>query len=629
MVSSHDNVRAALHEENIPFTLVYPERELKGEYLERYEGRGSPEAFINMMEHKWNDFIDSAISDVSENRIVLGEGKYLLDAVKEKIQEVVFTADVENGEITGFESTEELNAYYERKKALMDQEEINVAILDTNANVDEASGIIPQPDTLEPSVMNEAENGVNVDEVAGAQPAVDASTVDDSAMDHSDYVEAYYETSGDIEVIESVIQASGNPEIANIECIQDNSETMVNATAYLKEKYGADVEPTISGLESFLGKLKSVHEASKGKLNKSNTVSLAGIFKPVIGAESTEEVIVEPVVEETVSTLPPRDYPEMLEDYYEMKDDVEVIETILEQAGSPEFAGNEHYQDNSETLVKMSEIIKDKYGREIEPTIQGMEGFFADLKEAFSETIKELTGNSIADKAKIKRYFHEARGAIAQYTSKAWLDKQKWINVGKVSLQVPAALKEVNTGDGINAIITPFSKACEKQVKDNLANAEARLTAGLKVYNQLKNKEPVKGEALAKLVGEIKPDALPDVTVRDIESLINLSLSKGEMPVLKKNDIPGVIKVLKDALDSVDRMYTGINKLLDRSLSVDDFLEPDFFEATFKEKPIRELYDATTFDANGWNVEYIAEGYCRQMLVIAKFIETWILKSVK
>lgn len=353
-------------------------------------------------------------------------------------------------------------------------------------------------------------------------------------------------------------------------------------------------------------------------------MSLASIFNPVIGAESTD-VIVESVKPE----LPPRDYPELLEDYYEMKDDVEVIETVLEQAASPEFAGNEHYQDNSETLVKMSGVIKDKYGRDIEPTIQGMEGFFGDLKEAFSETIKELTGNSIADKAKIKRYFHEARGAISEYTSKAWLDKQKWINVGKVSLQVPAAFKEVNTGDGMNAIITPFSKACEKQVKDNLANAEARLTAGLKVYNQLKNKEPVKGEALAKLVGEIKPDALPDVTAKDIISLIDVSLSKGEMPVLKKTDIAGVIKVLKDAIDTLDRMYVGIDKLMDRSLSTDDFLDPDFFEATFKEKPIKQLYDATCFEANGWNAEYIADGYVHQMLVVAKFIETWILKSVK
>lgn len=359
-------------------------------------------------------------------------------------------------------------------------------------------------------------------------------------------------------------------------------------------------------------------------------MSLTDIFKSVIGSESVEEeVVVEQIVDDPGSIFPPRDTPQLLEDYYEMKDDVEVIETVLEQAGNPEFAGNEHYQDNSETLVKMSEIIKDKYGREIAPTIQGMEGFFADLKEAFSETIKELTGNSIADKAKIKRYFHEARGAIAQYTSKAWLDKQKWINVGKVSLQVPAVFKEVNTGEGMNAIVAPFSKACEKQIKDNLANSEARLSAGLKIYNQLKNKEPVKGEELAKLVGEIKPDALPDVTAKDIESLIDVSLSKGEMPVLKKADIPGVIKVLKDAIDTLDRMYVGIDKLLDRSLSTDDFLDPEFFEATFKEKPIKQLYDATCFEANSWNAEYIADGYVHQMLVIAKFIETWILKSVK
>jgi len=40
LVSSHKNVRDALVENDIPFTLVYPSRDIKEEYLQRYKDRG-------------------------------------------------------------------------------------------------------------------------------------------------------------------------------------------------------------------------------------------------------------------------------------------------------------------------------------------------------------------------------------------------------------------------------------------------------------------------------------------------------------------------------------------------------------------------------------------------------------
>lgn len=359
-------------------------------------------------------------------------------------------------------------------------------------------------------------------------------------------------------------------------------------------------------------------------------MALANVFSSIVGKEEIDLI---PVPQETplVEVVPPRDHAELLENYYDMKDDVEVIETVITQSTDPEFSGNEHFQDNSSTLVGMTDLIKEKYGREVPATINGLEGFFGDLKKAFGEVLDELSGKPTkAEKAKIKKYFFEARKAVEEYSSKSWLESQKWINVGKVKIQVPAVFAEINTGEGMSTIVGQFSKACEKQVQDNLANSEARLTSGLKIFNQLKNKEPVHGEELSALItGKIKPDALPDIKGDAITSLIDVSLVKGELPVLKKDDIAGVVKVLKDALASMDKMYTGVEKLLDRSLSVDDFFESDFFDATFKEAPVKELYDAVTFDDNSWNAEYILEGYTKQMLVVAKFIESWILNSVK
>ncbi len=56
-VSSHDNVRAALKENSIEYTLVSPKIELKEEYIERYKKRGNDEGFITFISTKWEEFI--------------------------------------------------------------------------------------------------------------------------------------------------------------------------------------------------------------------------------------------------------------------------------------------------------------------------------------------------------------------------------------------------------------------------------------------------------------------------------------------------------------------------------------------------------------------------------------------
>lgn len=78
--SSHDNVREAMQEAGIPYVIVYPHRDLKEEYIERYKKRGSSEFFINLMTEKWDDFIDSCESDPN-NSIVLESGQYLGDVL--------------------------------------------------------------------------------------------------------------------------------------------------------------------------------------------------------------------------------------------------------------------------------------------------------------------------------------------------------------------------------------------------------------------------------------------------------------------------------------------------------------------------------------------------------------------
>lgn len=58
LVSSHKVVRDALVENGIEFILAYPSIDQKQEYIKRYRDRGSPEAFIALVNTQWENWIN-------------------------------------------------------------------------------------------------------------------------------------------------------------------------------------------------------------------------------------------------------------------------------------------------------------------------------------------------------------------------------------------------------------------------------------------------------------------------------------------------------------------------------------------------------------------------------------------
>jgi len=82
LVSSHTIVRNALVENNLDFILVYPERDLKKEYLERFKKRGNDQGFIDMIDKNWDTFIDEMESQERCSTIPLRSGEYLTDVEK-------------------------------------------------------------------------------------------------------------------------------------------------------------------------------------------------------------------------------------------------------------------------------------------------------------------------------------------------------------------------------------------------------------------------------------------------------------------------------------------------------------------------------------------------------------------
>lgn len=65
LVSSHHDVREALAKASIPYTVIFPEKNMKEIYIQRYQDRGSPEKFISFLENKFDEFVDDCDSDIN------------------------------------------------------------------------------------------------------------------------------------------------------------------------------------------------------------------------------------------------------------------------------------------------------------------------------------------------------------------------------------------------------------------------------------------------------------------------------------------------------------------------------------------------------------------------------------
>lgn len=85
LVSSHKSVRDALRESGIAYTLVYPDRGLKSEYLQRFRDRGSDETFVQMIDRRWDEFLTECEAETWPTRRVLWSGKFLSDVCRELI----------------------------------------------------------------------------------------------------------------------------------------------------------------------------------------------------------------------------------------------------------------------------------------------------------------------------------------------------------------------------------------------------------------------------------------------------------------------------------------------------------------------------------------------------------------
>ena len=81
LVSSHKDVRDALVKEGINFVLVYPDASIKDEYIQRYKDRGNNDAFVNLLENNWDNWMEEMENQKGCYRVKLNSGQYLADVI--------------------------------------------------------------------------------------------------------------------------------------------------------------------------------------------------------------------------------------------------------------------------------------------------------------------------------------------------------------------------------------------------------------------------------------------------------------------------------------------------------------------------------------------------------------------
>jgi hypothetical protein len=80
-ISSHKDVRDALVLNNLPFVLVYPSKELKDEYIQRYKDRGNADGFIQLINSNWDNWLDDCKQQTDCYHIELESNEFIANVL--------------------------------------------------------------------------------------------------------------------------------------------------------------------------------------------------------------------------------------------------------------------------------------------------------------------------------------------------------------------------------------------------------------------------------------------------------------------------------------------------------------------------------------------------------------------
>lgn len=87
LVSTHQEVRDELARREIPYELCFPDLRLKDEYLRRFRHRGNDDAFVELLDKNWDDWILGLFSDrrCVEKHILKRATEYLWHVIEKQV----------------------------------------------------------------------------------------------------------------------------------------------------------------------------------------------------------------------------------------------------------------------------------------------------------------------------------------------------------------------------------------------------------------------------------------------------------------------------------------------------------------------------------------------------------------
>lgn len=319
-----------------------------------------------------------------------------------------------------------------------------------------------------------------------------------------------------------------------------------------------------------------------------------------------------------------------LKDYAaKCKVDITVIEETFIN-NKEKYAGCESGSDDAETLGRAVAYIKETYGVEVEPTISGMEGLVDTLKKGLKAVVEAIKVKpNKATLAVIKTNATEADKAIELYKSTRWLADQTFINIGFSKFQTPGVFNELKTVDEYTKVIKDILHKCENDYQNVLKNAERRLSAGLKVFNQFAKKQYSEDDVeKAKKLYPIKPDILA-INKETYLSLIGSEYVHNSVPVLTKEKVKEIADLMKQVSSFVWSLAIKRENLVDNALDHSELWESDFW-ISVPEDVLKELALAVEWqNIDNKQLNPFTDPVEKVMIEILKFLENWILYSVK
>lgn len=654
MVSSHDNVREALREAGIDYILVYPQRELKGDYLERYVSRGSPEAFVTMMDNKWNDFIDSCEADPSTSKRVLSEGEFLVDKIEELKKFWPAAPAVSNkafptAVISGTESIGDIVCDAEGKPVagwgpngleplpegfggtapvVTTGDVVAVTTVASDVSVDPASGgvNVQTPDggvvIGAEEVIVQADNGV----VASVDTGTGEVVVQEPPVETNPTAAIFSAVTADAPEPAPVVAPA--PEVVDLVALT-TADIPVVAAVDAPELAPTDVP--VSGVAIVAGNEDGSGEVTVAVEEGTGTVQVNTPDGTV--TVTNDEVVIDgkgiTMVEDGEVIQTDADRSELIELKLDMENDIDAMEPVIEKAKSEEDRGGlESLQDGSDFFINAAAEAKASYGLDVEPTLAGMESFLDSLKSAAAKVTQALKGKGSA-KAIIKRTVADANKAVKEYGSSDWQSKQQFINVGKAKVSTPAVFAEVSSVSDVATIVSMITKQTDTAISKHTSNIKQRQSSGMKVINQFKGKDPKDKAVLEELKNiTITPEYLKDGVADSGLGNVSLKTSMVELPVLNKDAVGEASKLLGVVVGQIDKVWTTVENVDLTLLAEEDIYHMPFWDKVTDGVAFGKVWDAVTYDGAG-ELKNISNKNDDVMIAIAQFIERWILNSVK